>query len=204
MRKLYVLKNNKTRLYFQGYSKDIPNKPLWTKKSADAAAYKKSEANRMLKRLDVQYAPYQKITIKEVRRPGVKELKKSLWKIVSQYVRLRDALETTGTKDKLRCCTCGALIPAFGPDGAQAGHFVAGRNNAVLFDERGIHGQCKRCNLFRGGEPLLYRRFMVRKYGEKVAEEMINKRYETVMYTASDLENLIEEYTEKLNELKER
>jgi len=204
MRKLYVLKNNKTRLYFQGYSKDIPNKPLWAKKSADAAAYKKGEANRMLKRLDVQYAPHQKITIKEVRRPGVKELKKKLWKIVSQYVRLRDALETTGTKDKLRCCTCGALVPAFGAHCAQAGHFVSGRSNAVLFDERGIHGQCIRCNLYRYGEPLQYRRFMIRKYGEKVTEELENNRFETIEYTISDLENLIEEYTKKLNELKER
>jgi len=86
MIKLYVIKNNKTRMYFQGYSKEIPNKPLWVKKSSEAAAYKKSEANRMLKRLDAQYSPYQKMTIKEVRRPGVKELKKKLWNIVSQYV----------------------------------------------------------------------------------------------------------------------
>jgi len=141
-------------------------------------------------------------TTKKAKKPGIKKLKKKLWKIVSEYIRLRDALETTGTREYLRCCTCGKVYPAFGKGCAQAGHFVPGRSNAVLFDERCIHGQCYNCNINLKGAHIPYRKFMIKKYGLAITEEIEDNYYKTVKYTTSDLEDMIEEYKMKLKELK--
>lgn len=65
--------------------------------------------------------------------------KANAWREFSRFIRTRDAIATTGDTDTLICCTCGKLIPF---KQAQAGHFIAGRTNALLFDEDIVHGQC--------------------------------------------------------------
>jgi hypothetical protein len=45
---------------------------------------------------------------------GVKYWKGKAWHEFSKYVRVRDALRTTGGIEKCVCCSCGKIKPAFG------------------------------------------------------------------------------------------
>jgi len=79
------------------------------------------------------------------------------------YIRMRDCLETTGTLDAGLCCTCGGKHPF---KKLQAGHFIPGRMDSILFEPTCVHAQCYRCNIRRQGEWVKYYRFMQKKYGD--------------------------------------
>jgi hypothetical protein len=111
---------------------------------------------------------------------------------------LRDCLATTGDEDNGICCTCGKLIPF---KQAQAGHFIAGRTNALLFDEDIVHLQCYACNVCNHGEQLEYYYYMKRHYTEDQILEMRKLRSTTVKYTPEDLIKIAENYKEKYDEL---
>ena len=132
---------------------------------------------------------------------GIRYWKKKAWDEFSKFIRLRDALETTGTKTHLICCTCGKQYPAFGVGCAQAGHYVAGRNNAILFLEDCVHGQCYTCNKIKKGAPLEYRDFMDNKYGilRRLAIEKL--RHRIVKLTVPELKEIRDEYKQKYLEL---
>ena len=66
------------------------------------------------------------------KKTSVSAAKNAAWKEFSRYIRLRDCIKTTGDTDAGICITCGKLIP-YG--NSQAGHFIAGRTNGVLFNE---------------------------------------------------------------------
>ena len=83
--------------------------------------------------------------------PSISKAKKKAWEWFSKYIRLRDALLTTGTKDRARCITCNKEYPAFGVGCLQAGHFIPGRANAVLYNEDACYAQCYNCNINLGG-----------------------------------------------------
>ena len=139
-------------------------------------------------------------------KKGVKYWKPKAWDQFSKYIRLRDALETTGTTEYLRCCSCGKVIPAFESqdderDPAQAGHFVPGRTNSLLFDEQGVHGQCKRCNSFLNGNWVNYERFMLKKYGREITEKCKARKFETVKFSPAELEEKRDHYKQKYEEL---
>ena len=125
--------------------------------------------------------------------------KKKAWKAFRDWIILRDALSTTKTPYEVICCTCKKKFPV---KGMQAGHYVAGRKNAYLFSEQGVHAQCKSCNIFLHGNPIEYREFMDNKYGitERLLEE--NKRWETKIYIQQDYIDIEQKYKEKLKELK--
>lgn len=88
--------------------------------------------------------------------------KKDLWKIFSMFIRMRDCFAATGTLDNGFCCTCGRPKTY---KTLQAGHFIPGREDSILFEPTCVHAQCYRCNVKRSGEWVKYYRFMERKYG---------------------------------------
>ena len=133
---------------------------------------------------------------------GVKYWKKKAWDEFSKYVRLRDALETTGRTDVLRCCSCRKQYPAFGKGCAQAGHFVPGRSHGLLFREKGVHGQCYNCNQTLKGNWVNYEKFMLEKYGQEVVDEEKAAKYSNVKYIAVELEEIYNKYKQKLEDLK--
>jgi hypothetical protein len=94
------------------------------------------------------------------------------WRAFSTYVRTRDCLEATGTTTSGVCVTCGRAYPY---KDLQAGHFVSGRHDSVLFSEKGCHTQCKKCNLYRSGEWTAYYFWMIHRYGASVFEEMLKE-----------------------------
>ena len=132
--------------------------------------------------------------MQEVKKPTLKSLKNKAWKLMSEWVRRRDADEGGTT----RCVTCRA--PIYWKE-AQAGHFVGGRTNAVLFHPDLVHVQCYVCNCIRHGNYAAYTLFMLDRYGREKVEEFLALKHKTVKLTRSDLEELIADFIQKLEEL---
>jgi hypothetical protein len=111
--------------------------------------------------------------------------KQAAWDAFSKYIRNRDK----------KCVTC--------PRGEaqQAGHFIDGRHNAVLFSERGVHGQCYHCNVGLKGNKLEYWLFMEKTYGRKVIDELMAESKITVQYKTHDFERIEQEYIDKCAQL---
>ena len=130
--------------------------------------------------------------------PKISTLKKKLWKIFSLYIRTRDCLITTGSKDWGLCVTCGKRYHI---KLLQAGHFISGRHNANLFSQEGTHSQCYNCNITLKGNILEYRRQIIKFYGEGFDEELERKNQQAKQYKVFELEEMIKEYKEKLNGL---
>lgn len=99
---------------------------------------------------------------KPAKEPTLTGMRKKLWTPFSRYIRMRDCLETTGTITHGECCTCGRRYPI---SKLQAGHFIPGRADSILFEPTCVHAQCYRCNILRQGEWLKYFRYMEEKYG---------------------------------------
>ena len=136
------------------------------------------------------------------KKKGIKYWKKKAWKEFSKFIRLRDAIETTGTKERAVCCTCGKQYNAFGVGCLQAGHFIPGRSNSVLIDETGVHAQCWNCNQTLNGNWVEYEKFMINKYGKKFTEEKKLLRKQTKSISASEWQGIYELYKNKFEELK--
>ncbi len=98
---------------------------------------------------------------KPAKQPTLTGMRAKLWPVFSRYIRMRDCLEATGTITHGKCCTCGRSYPI---SKLQAGHFIPGRADSILFEPTGVHGQCYRCNVLRQGEWVRYFRYMEKKY----------------------------------------
>ncbi len=129
--------------------------------------------------------------------------KKKAWGAFSKWIRLRDALETTGTPDTLICCSCGKPYPAFGVGCAQAGHFIPGRGQSILFEENCVHGQCYNCNIRLKGNWPGYYAFMLKKYGQHAVNALLILNKQTRKRYESDYVELREKYDGLYEQLKE-
>jgi hypothetical protein len=88
-----------------------------------------------------------------------------LWKIFSQYIRLRDS-DSTGY---CICITCSRVY--FWKE-MQCGHGIGRQHMATKYDERNNHAQCKTCNSFEGGNEDAYKKAVDRKYGAGTWEQL--------------------------------
>jgi len=133
----------------------------------------------------------------------VSKARKRAWKAFSRFVRLRDAIKTTNTKTHLKCISCDKVYKAFGVGCAQAGHFIAGRGNAILIDEKFVNGQCYNCNVNLKSNWVAYEAKMLEMWGEKAVEEVKQKSLLTIQIKAQQWLELEEEYKKKYNALDE-
>ena len=124
--------------------------------------------------------------------------RKITWNLCSRYVRLRDCISTTGTKEWGRCVTCGQL---FHISKLQAGHFTSGRTDAVLYETNGIHAQCCKCNVFRSGEWPIYYRYMQKEFGQDEIERLIDLSLSDVELTAVQLRDWYIRFKDGIKEL---
>lgn len=134
-----------------------------------------------------------------IKRGNMQQKKKPLsktkdkaWKEFSRFIRTRDAIRTTGDTDNCICITCGKLVPF---KQIQAGHYIAGRTNALLFDEDIVFGQCSACNIWKHGEQLEFH-YALKKLGytDEELERMHQLKYKTIKYTADDYEQIAQQY----------
>ena len=134
------------------------------------------------------------------KRKTTKQLKKDAWNLFSQYIRLRDCLRTTGCSSFGLCITCGKRYHF---KLLQAGHFIPGRHNANLFNEKGCHAQCYNCNINLKGNTLEYRRQIIRLYGAGADEQLEAEDKIVKDLRAGELRELITHYKQEIEKLKE-
>ncbi len=99
----------------------------------------------------------------------------------------------------VKCVTCGEIKHW---KAMQAWHYIpAGSSNYLRYVESNIHPQDYACNVWRHGNLIEYRIFMVNTYGEKYVDMLTEQRNELLKYTPEYLLWKIEEYQEKLKKL---
>lgn len=134
---------------------------------------------------------------KAARKPNLKTLKKKAWALCSQAIRL-EGREQDGL---VTCCSCQRRMPW---KEIQAGHFIDGRFNSILFDERGIHPQCGVCNVVFNGRKEEYFLFMEARYGREVIDELRRQRNESRNFTVEELQGMIAAYKQRIEAEKRR
>lgn len=128
--------------------------------------------------------------------------KKKAWAAFSDFIRTRDCIRFKNDPNEGMCITCKREYPK---KQLQAGHFIDGRSNAVLFDERIVYSQCAGCNLNpprgKGGNQVEYFIFMEQEWGRDKIDEFRALKYHTKKYKEFELEELAEEFKQKTKEL---
>ena len=122
-----------------------------------------------------------------------KTYKKTVWKSFARYIKARDA----NFYGVCVCCTCSKFMEWNSPD-CQAGHFVSGRSNNVLFDDQLVYAQCSACNNYGSGRQWEFGKFLMEKFGYDYAtlDEMQSRKNIVKKYTMQELKEL-KEYFDK-------
>jgi len=129
--------------------------------------------------------------------------KTKAWDAFSLYIRTRDCIRFTGDPEQGMCVTCKSMKPR---KELQAGHFVGGRGNAVLFDERLVYSQDGYCNqkppMGLGGNYAAYTLFMFDEgYTRKEIEGFLALKGTTKVYKTHDFIEIEAKYKQKLADL---
>lgn len=117
---------------------------------------------------------------------SITKLIKEADRIVSEKVR-----GLNGKKDRTFgvCFTCGARKLKRKMD---CGHYISRRYKFVRWHFDNVRPQCKGCNGFNGGEPIKYRRNLIKEIGEERVKWLEENFDRPVKITREYLENLIE------------
>jgi hypothetical protein len=124
--------------------------------------------------------------------------KKNARKWFNKYIRLRDAIKTTGNIRYCRCITCGETFPM---SKIHCGHGIGGSTGAVLFDEKIANGQCYDCNVTHGGEYQKYKSVLIERHGEEWFDMKMQARKTPVTITEEEYGFIADEYRKKVNEI---
>lgn len=141
--------------------------------------------------------------LKRIEKPKKKvNLDEKLWRIFSQYIRLRDSLKTTGTKEFCVCVTCGRRAPFSQID---AGHCFGRNKDGTKYEETNNHGQCRYpCNMDRRthGRQYAHKLYIKMIYGEEELNRLEYLSKKIVVQRRDDWYiKKINEYNKKFDEL---
>lgn len=115
-----------------------------------------------------------------------------------RYIRVMRCLETTGLAFVGVCFTCERR---FHLEYLDAGHFISGRRNAVLFDVMCIRLQCNFCNVINHGQPKIYKKKMIKLFSKEWVEDRKRRAKRTIPNNKIDFIKLragIKRMTEKI------
>lgn len=134
-----------------------------------------------------------------MKKQTISSLSKKADKLVSEYIRKRDAILTTWWLDYIKCITCWQVKEYKLFD---AWHFISRSNRSTRWQEQNINAQCKVCNCWGWWRQYEHGKAIDKKYWEWTADTLIKLWNQTQKVTIQFLENILEEYQEKLNNLK--
>jgi hypothetical protein len=126
------------------------------------------------------------------KKKSLRSLKKKAWELLSKAIRLE---RRQGPARLVECVSCQRQMPW---KQIQAGHFIDGRFNSILFDERGIHPQCSMCNVVYNGRKEEYFIYMERTWGREIIDDLRAQRNRQVNFTTEDLEAMIKQYQQRI------
>jgi hypothetical protein len=159
-------------------------------KVAAKLAQKRAKAERIAARENRKVIRLKRESLK-TRRDYIKEAQL----VVNAYVRERDKNEA--------CISCGCSLESVSVGGGfDAGHYRSrGACQHLRFDERNIHGQCKRCNRWLNGNVANFRIGLVDRFGDNFVEA-IEADNQTRKHSIEELKDIIAVYREKTRMLK--
>jgi hypothetical protein len=111
------------------------------------------------------------------------------WKAFSRYIRLRDAIRTTGTTSSVVCFTCGKTIPRAE---SQAGHIVSRAYHAALYNPQVVFAQCPKCNLWFEGNHILGFLNLIDMVGFQQALSIVRGAIQPLPISSEDLVDIEE------------
>ena len=127
--------------------------------------------------------------------PTISNERKKTWKIFSEYIRRRFVDHT----DHANCITCGKR---YHWKELQAGHYIHGVTKLYLyFNEKNVHQQCARCNLYLSGNAGPYAIKIIDMYGREGVDKLEALRSNTEVFTRAKLIEIREIYKDKLSML---
>lgn len=126
--------------------------------------------------------------------------KQKSWAAFSKYIRLRDAVMTTGTTTHARCITCGKVYPIKEMD---AGHWIPRNRLSTFMDERNVHAQCRGDNRFGGGRTVEYQLALIALYGSDILERLTRQAQTSTKIRESDWRDMEKEYKERARVIEE-
>jgi hypothetical protein len=124
-----------------------------------------------------------------------KVLEARLWKVFSEFIRLRDADQNGFCK----CFTCSNIRYWRDMD---CGHGIGRQHKGTKYNEQNNHAQCGKCNGFEGGRSDVYKEEMNRRYGPHTWELMLVASKKPKKYTHFELEALTEHYKREADKLR--
>jgi len=119
---------------------------------------------------------------------SLKKLKEKAWQTFSRYIRNKYSVN-----GYVSCVTCGVRKPI---KEMQAGHFIDGRMNSILFHPQCVHPQCYICNIHKHGDKINYYKYMLKTYGQQVIDKLIDLSNTTVKFTEEDYRKIISKYSQ--------
>lgn len=132
----------------------------------------------------------------------LKKAKEKAWNAFSRYIRTRDCIRFRNSLTEGICVTCKREYPY---KKLVAGHFIPGRSNAVLVDERIVYSQCMGCNTNPpyglGGNYIEYFIFMEHEWGRDKIDEFRALKHKTVVRKAYEWLVLADIFDEKYEKL---
>ena len=124
-----------------------------------------------------------KKTIKK-KSPSLKALHDKAWKLMSIYVRTKNA----DWRGYNKCYTCKAVKPY---QELQCGHYWHGR---LDFDQRNLRPQCSRCNKWLSGNLDNYTMNLIEEVGLEAVKQLRKDAHQHPGYNRSELLEIIEKY----------
>lgn len=100
------------------------------------------------------------------------------------------------------CITCGQTVRC---DKANGGHFVSRSCLPLRWDEKNVHCQCVRCNLYRNGAYIEYSQWFINRYGQDTFDRYVNtyKEWQVGKVEALRIDEIREIYDKLLKEGRE-
>lgn len=104
------------------------------------------------------------------------------------------------------CVTCGATLPC---DKLQGGHFCPRACYPLRWDERNVHPQCVRCNLYKNGAYIEYSQWFIKQYGQKLFDQYVNtykmwQQGKLPAYKMNELREIYDHWLDKGRELEQK
>lgn len=128
----------------------------------------------------------------------VAQLRKKLWKLMSEYIRSTSAIE--GSEKFGKCFTCNKVIDL--KYECDVGHFYPkGAFGCLRFDERNLRIQCKTCNLFLQGNVVEFEKRLRAEIGDEHMEELHATRRDVFKPGKAWYVSEVERYTQLTKEL---
>jgi hypothetical protein len=110
-------------------------------------------------------------------------------------------MEAADEQGNCRCVTCGKRDHYKKMD---AGHFIPGRRQSILFIEENLHPQCVYCNRHLYGNTAEYGLYMLKRYGKKKVEQLRAAKNQTKTYTRHELADMRDGYKARIKAQEQR